>query len=570
VDNVAVSTPGAGRRLADRYRLDEVLGRGGTGTVWSAYDETLRRRVAVKEVLPPPGMPAAEAGLLRERTLREARAIATLSHPHVVTLFDVVQQDGEPFVVMELLPSRTLAALIKEHGPLDTGGAALVGNAVASALQSAHQAGITHRDVKPGNVLIGDDGRIKLTDFGISRNIAESSLTATGLTLGSPAFMAPEIASGGQVTPAADLWGLGATLFAALEGRPPYDAGDVMTTVAAVVHGEVPAPVSAGALAPVISGLMVKDPAQRLPLDRVRQMLHPLLPPDDRVLRDGNDGQQTTAVPTTELGKAEDPMVAGTPGLAKPQAPQPLAPHPGPLPFQAPERPRRRSTLATALLVVASTVLLTGGLVTGFALVRAAAGAPLVPRPATASTHHPPAPATPEPPPTLVDQTLTLDQNDPAATFHIRVPAGWTGYRADLNARPGLSVILVSPEGSRAITIERLAGLYPNGNIGDYLDLLDNDLHKAFADHTHPTVRTSGEPRPGASEAPRELTYRTVSTPLAGRDANGPVGRSTFAQLIPTRNDLWVLKVTVPTEQEKAARTELFDAVRRTFDPAGP
>src|SRR5262249_32931914 len=177
-------------------------------------------RVAVKEVLAPPGMPAAEAGLLRERTLREARAIATLSHPHVVTLFDVVQQDGEPFVVMELLPSRTLAALIKEHGPLDAGGAALVANAVASALQSAHQAGITHRDVKPGNVLIGDDGRIKLTDFGISRNIAESSLTATGLTLGSPAFMAPEIASGGQVTPAADLWGLGATLFAALEGRP--------------------------------------------------------------------------------------------------------------------------------------------------------------------------------------------------------------------------------------------------------------------------------------------------------------------------------------------------------------
>jgi serine/threonine protein kinase len=595
---VSTPDPGAGRRLADRYRLDEVLGRGGTGTVWSAYDEMLRRRVAVKEVLPPPGMPAAEADLLRERTLREARAIATLSHPHVVTLHDVVQQDGEPFVVMELLPSRTLAALIKEHGPLDARGAALVGSAVASALQSAHQAGITHRDVKPGNVLIGDDGRIKLTDFGISRNVAESSLTATGMTLGSPAFMAPEIASGGEVTPAADLWGLGATLFAAVEGRPPYDAGDAVATVAAVVHGEVPVPAAAGPLAPVISGLMVKDPAQRLPLDRVRQMLHPLLPPDDRVLRGDSDGP-TMAVPTTKLGPVQDPPAAGKPGQNPPAVSMlgpaqnplvtsaPLAPHPGPLPFQAPTRPRRRSALATALLTVASIMLFAGGLGAGFALVRVAAGASVWPRPATGSTQ-PPGPTTPEPPPTLVDQTLTLDQNDPAAAFHLRVPAGWTDYRADLNARPGLSVILVSPDGSRTITVERLAGLYPGGSVNDYLDQLENELRKAFAEHTTPDVRTNGKPRPGASEEPRELTYRTVSAPLAGGDTGGgtrgdtgggtggdagsdaEAGRSTFAQLVPTQHDLWVLKVTVPFEQESAARIELFDEVRRTFDPASP
>lgn len=545
---------GAGRRLASRYRLDEVLGRGATGTVWSAYDEMLGRRVAVKEVLPPPGMPAAEAALLRERTLREARAIAKLSHPHVVTLYDVIQQDGEPFVVMELLPSRTLASLIKEHGPLDPGGAALVGSAVASALQSAHQAGITHRDVKPGNVLIGDDGRIKLTDFGISRNVAESSLTATGMTLGSPAFIAPEVASGGPVTPAADLWGLGTTLFAALEGRPPYDAGNAVATVTAVVNGEVPTPAAAGALAPVISGLMIKDPAARLPLDQVRQLLHPLLPPDGQVLRESGEGRPTVAVPTAIFGPAQDSRATNAP----------LAPHPGPLPFQAPARPRRRSALATALLTVASIVLFAGGLSAGFALTRTAAGVPIVPAPTTGGTQ-PDATTTAEPPPTLADQSLTVDPEDPTATFNMRVPTGWTDYRADLNARPGFAVILVSPDGSRAITVERIRG----GSVKSYLDSLDNELDKAFGDYTILDDQSNGDPRPGASDAPHELTYRTVSAPLVGGDADAAqVGRSTFAQLIPTQRDLWVLKVIVPTEQESAARTELFDEVRRTFEPA--
>ncbi|HEY0640044.1 MAG TPA: serine/threonine-protein kinase, partial [Pseudonocardiaceae bacterium] len=287
------------RYLAGRYRLDEVLGRGATGTVWAAYDEMLRRRVAVKEVPPPPGMPAAEANALRERTLREARAIAVLSHPNVVTLFDVVQQDGEPYVVMELFPAISLAALVGEQGPLDVAGAALVGAAVASALQAAHEAGITHRDVKPGNVLIGTGpaaGRIKLTDFGIARNVAEATLTETGMTLGSPAFIAPEVGSGGQVSPAADLWGLGATLFAALEGRPPYDGGDPLSTVAAVVNEEPPPPTSAGPLATVVTGLMVKDPARRLPLAEVQRLVRPLIPPDGRI-RAPSTGLLSTGLP---------------------------------------------------------------------------------------------------------------------------------------------------------------------------------------------------------------------------------------------------------------------------------
>ncbi|WP_093944803.1 serine/threonine-protein kinase [Actinoalloteichus hoggarensis] len=249
------------------------------GTVWAAYDEFLHRQVAVKEVLLPVGIPAAAADELRERTMREARANAVLSHPNVVTLFDVARHDGEPFVVSELVPSNSLAEVLTRHGMLAAPEAALVADSVAAALEAAHRAGITHRDVKPGNVLVGRDGQIKLTDFGIARNVAETTLTATGLMLGTPSYIAPEVASGGEVTPAADLWALGATLFAAVEGRPPYSSGgDPVATVFEVVHGAVPQPTCGGPLAPLISGLMVKDAALRLPLAEVRRRLAPLLP----------------------------------------------------------------------------------------------------------------------------------------------------------------------------------------------------------------------------------------------------------------------------------------------------
>src|SRR5882757_4117713 len=190
------------RVIAGRYRLEHVLGNGSMGTVWAAYDEFLQRKVAVKEVLLPPGIPAGEADALRERTLREARAIAVLSHPNVVTLHDIARQDGEPFVVMELVPSRSLAEVVRQQGPLNTQQTAAVADAVAAGLEAAHRAGITHRDVKPGNVLVGDSGQIKLTDFGIARNVAENTMTSTGIMLGSPAYIAPEVASGQEVTPA--------------------------------------------------------------------------------------------------------------------------------------------------------------------------------------------------------------------------------------------------------------------------------------------------------------------------------------------------------------------------------
>ena len=223
------------------------------GTVWSAYDEVLHRAVAVKEVRLS-SVPVNERGIVRERTLREARATAMLSHPNVVTLYDVVEVNSEPYVVMELLPSRSLASYIGDRGTLTQPEAAEIGSAVASALTTAHRAGITHRDVKPGNVLIGENGQIKLTDFGIARNAAEQSMTQTGTVLGSPPYIAPEVAMGRAVGPAADLWGLGATLFACLEGRPPYDAGDPVGTVTEVVHGDVPVPTGRGPGASTSSG----------------------------------------------------------------------------------------------------------------------------------------------------------------------------------------------------------------------------------------------------------------------------------------------------------------------------
>ncbi|WP_205843734.1 serine/threonine-protein kinase [Nakamurella deserti] len=272
----AERVPAAGRMVADRYRLDRVLGKGSMGTVWAAYDEVLQRRVAIKEIYIPQGTTGTEAAMLVERTLREARAIAALSHPNVITLYDILTLPGGPVIVMEVLASRSLGEVIKEAGPLTVGQAATVGLAVAAGLDAAHHAGITHRDVKPGNVLIGADGRIKLTDFGIARSAAENPMTATGLLLGSPAYIAPEVASGVTAGPPADAWGLGALLFVCMEGRPPFDKGAPVATLMSVVNDPVPPAVHAAALRPVVEGLLDKDPARRWTLRRTMSALRPL------------------------------------------------------------------------------------------------------------------------------------------------------------------------------------------------------------------------------------------------------------------------------------------------------
>ena len=537
------------RLVAGRYRLGAVLGRGTMGTVWSAHDEVLGRPVAVKEVLLPPGIPDAEADALRERSLREARAIAALSHPNVVTLYDVAREGSAPFVVMELVDSRSLAELMRDGGLPDEQ-VISIGAAVAAALQAAHAAGITHRDVKPGNVLVGHDGRIKLTDFGIARNPADQTLTATGLMLGSPAYIAPEIASGGRVNPASDLWGLGATLFAAVEGRPPYDAGTAMATVAAVVQDEVPTPACSGPLAEVISGLMVKDPAQRMPLAQVRERLGaPTDPADPQSL----PRQRPARTPETARTSA-----AEVTGFA-PSASGQLAAEPGPLPFATPagsrgsaaaHRVERTRTGRRVVLWVLATLLFLATAAAGFGATRIAAG-----RPALPELGPPAATTTDRDDEVLTPRVLQVSgpQKSLPAQFTVSVPQGWPEFLEQrmLGTSSGTVTRFVSPDGAEAISVERIVGV-PTGNLDRYL----TSYLRALAQGVPELVETQRQRLPGGA---LDATFRTQE--------GGDLRRTTYLRLIPAGAQLWVVSVTVPTDRETAGRMKMFEPVVAGFIP---
>ncbi|MEV7686395.1 serine/threonine-protein kinase [Streptomyces bungoensis] len=268
---------GARRLLAGRYRLGDVLGRGGMGTVWRAEDETLGRTVAVKELRFPTNIDEEEKRRLITRTLREAKAIARIRNNSAVTVFDVVDEDDRPWIVMELVEGKSLAEVIREDGLLEPRRAAEVGLAVLDVLRSAHRQGILHRDVKPSNVLIAEDGRVVLTDFGIAQVEGDPSITSTGMLVGAPSYIAPERARGHKPGPAADLWSLGGLLYAAVEGVPPYDRGSAIATLTAVMTEPLEEPKNAGPLRDVIHGLLNKDPAQRLDDAGARAMLNAVL-----------------------------------------------------------------------------------------------------------------------------------------------------------------------------------------------------------------------------------------------------------------------------------------------------
>ncbi|MEV8318773.1 serine/threonine-protein kinase [Streptomyces sp. NPDC059900] len=286
--------PGAGRLIAGRYRLLSKLGHGGMGTVWRAKDETVDREVAVKEPRIPDHLPERERANAFERMRREARAAARLDHPAVVNVHDVAVEDGQPWIVMELVQGRSLGAALQE-GTLGARDAARIGLEVLGALDAAHQAGILHRDVKPDNVMLGQHDRVVLTDFGIAQIEGETNLTDTGGFVGSPEFIAPERVLGQRPGPASDLWSLGVVLYAATEGVSPFRRNNTPATLQSVLNATPAAPASAsGPLAQAINGLLIKEPGQRPRAAQVRALLEeaaqPPRPAPTQVVHTGGGG----------------------------------------------------------------------------------------------------------------------------------------------------------------------------------------------------------------------------------------------------------------------------------------
>ncbi|MFF3624267.1 serine/threonine-protein kinase [Streptomyces sp. NPDC002467] len=243
------------------------------GLVWRARDEVLAREVAVKEVLAPAWMEPAELARMYRRLEREAWAAARVSHRGVVTVYDVASEDGRPWIVMELVRGLSLSEVLEAEGPMAPRRAAHIGEQVLAALRSAHDSGVLHRDVKPGNVLLANDGRVVLSDFGIAGLEGSPAITMTGEVVGSPEFLAPERALGQDPGPASDLWSLGVMLYTAVEGAPPFRGGSPVDVLRAVVDGELPPPRRAGPLEPVLEGLLRKDPAARLSAADAARML---------------------------------------------------------------------------------------------------------------------------------------------------------------------------------------------------------------------------------------------------------------------------------------------------------
>jgi eukaryotic-like serine/threonine-protein kinase len=341
--------------LAGRYRLREPLGNGGMGRVWLARDEVLRRDVAIKEVNIPIDLTPTEREELRTRTLREARAAARLSHPNVVQIYDVLGIDDRPWIVMEYVKSQSLQHVLTEEGPVGPPRAAVIGLAILRALAAAHSAGVLHRDVKPGNVLIAEDGRVVLTDFGLATfDGGEGSVTRPGLVWGSPEYVAPERAKHGVSSVEADLWSLGATLFAAVEGASPYARPTAMASLTALATEKPPAPAHAAALRPVITGLLRKDPKARLRAGEVERLLERIADGDAR----GKPRRLPRQRSASAAESGEGGSVVAIPSYSLPEAPPSDVSQPAEPPPPAPTRgPSRRGWLiATAAVLLAAAV----------------------------------------------------------------------------------------------------------------------------------------------------------------------------------------------------------------------
>ena len=308
------------RLLAGRYRLLAVIGRGGMGAVWRARDELLNRDVAIKEIVWPAQLDAEEREMARRRAVREAQMAARVRHPNVVGVYDIIEEGDRPSIVMELVPFRSLRDAVAEDGPMTPAEAARVGLSVLAALRAVHEVSVVHRDVKPANILLGPDGRVVLADFGIAKAADSPALTISGVLLGSPSYLAPERARGGRAGAAADMWALGASLFAAVEGRPPFERDGVLASLTAVVADELEPSPHAGPLWPVIEGLLRKDPAARLDATGAEQMLHGIAAPDARSPTEPEHAQEPDPAPQP-VPASEPDLTPGDTAVARDRAP---------------------------------------------------------------------------------------------------------------------------------------------------------------------------------------------------------------------------------------------------------
>ncbi|MES5816436.1 serine/threonine-protein kinase [Streptomyces sp. RG80] len=339
-----------GLLLAGRYRLADTIGSGGMGRVWRAHDEVLHRAVAIKELTAALYVSESDQERLLHRTRAEARAAARINHSAVVTVHDVLDHDARPWIVMELIEGRSLADAVKAEGRIEPAEAARIGLWVLRALRAAHSAGVLHRDVKPGNVLISHDGRVLLTDFGIAQIEGDTTITRTGEVVGSVDYLAPERVRGHDPGPASDLWALGATLYTAVEGRSPFRRTSPIGTMQAVVEEEPAEPANAGALGPVLTALLRKDPADR-----------PSAAEAEMMLAEAAEGRLSSAAqayaPTGQVRYETFQTGTGTgtraqTGAATPYPPVTVGPAPA---------PPKRHRLRTFALVVALAAIVGGG-----------------------------------------------------------------------------------------------------------------------------------------------------------------------------------------------------------------
>ena len=418
--------------IADRYQRLQPLGEGGMGRVWLGLDTKLNRMVALKEVGSAEGYTAADLGEVAPRALREARAAARLNHPNAVRVYDIIATEPAPWIVMEYVPSRSLYQVVAERGPLTPAVAARYGLDVLDALTAAHRVGVVHRDVKPSNVLITEADHAVLTDFGVATIIGDPAVTRSGVVIGSPSFMAPERVADQTVGPEADLWSLGATLYFAIAGHSPYQRASVLATLAALATEEPPYVPAAGPLWPALSGLLRRDPQQRLSVSAVRSIL----------LR------VSVAMPVRTRAAAPERPAAPTAPPGTPSGP-PTRP-PAATPARPPRR-RRRWWLALATLLVLGSLL--AWLVPhddgGGAVASPGTSAPG----ATPSTRLPANSPGPSASASAGPSALTLPAGWHRYTdrtgFSVAVPDGW------VISRQGSIVYFSEPDGSRLLGIDQ-------------------------------------------------------------------------------------------------------------------